>query len=216
MFLAVAILIIIAANLLGGVYQFLTNTEIPPVVDVADEASIPTWYNSLLLALAGGLAALVARVERRRSGSHLWHWRGLALAMFFTSMDEVVQGHERIDDVVPQRLIEPFGAWITVHPWVIFALPAVLLLGALYIPFLRALPSRARWLFLLAGTTYVAGALGAESLHGAINVYHGGGVFTSLATLLEESLEMAGVVIFIYALCDHLSRIGPHASLELR
>ncbi|MGH7549283.1 MAG: hypothetical protein ACREMD_13985 [Gemmatimonadota bacterium] len=205
--LVIGILALAAANVLAGFYQVFTGADVPTLIDVSEECNIPTWYNSALLALAGGLAALVGRADRGREGARPKYWWGMALAMFLVSMDEVAAVHERIDALVPPRLVEPFGEWITVHPWVIFGLPAVLLLGALYVPFLRALPDRTRRFFLLAAAAYVGGAIGAESLHGAINVYYGGGVFTSLAILLEESLEMTGVVIFIYGLLDHLRRI---------
>lgn len=213
--LTAGILAIVVANVAAGLYQLVTKEQVPVLIDVAKESSIPTWYSSVLLALAGFLAALAGWAEKARGRGLVRYWQGLAMAMFYVSMDEVAQIHERIEDVMPAWLTDPFGEWITVHPWVVVGLPVALLFGVLYIPFLRALPARTRRWFLVAGMVFVAGALGGESLHGVVYVHVGGGVFTSLAILMEESLEMAGVVIFIYGLLDHLHRIEPGFAVDL-
>jgi hypothetical protein len=86
----------------------------------------------------------------------------------------------------------------------------VLIFVAAYLRFLRNLPARMRTLLLLAGGLYVGGALGFEILSGMHAVKHGqeNAVFAILVTI-EETLEMLGVAVFIYALlCQLESRVS--------
>ncbi len=202
--LLLGVALLVLANVLAGFVQFFTGRQVPALIDVAKEQNIPTWYNSMLLAFAGVLSAIVAKVETDAGGARLAHWWVLALMITYVSIDELAVIHERVEQFIPPSLTEPFGEWILVHPWVIVGLPLVVFLAIAYLPFLRDLPSPTRRWFVLAGVVYAGGALGGESLHGVINTYVGGGVGTSLAILLEEGLEMVGVVIFIHGLLSHL------------
>jgi hypothetical protein len=58
---------------------------------------------------------------------------------------------------------------------------------------------------VIAGTIYVVGAIGVEMLTGLYFESHGGGNpgYVALQTV-EETLEMSGIVIFIFALADYL------------
>jgi len=204
-FLLAGVALVVVANVVGGFVQLLTGRQVPVMVDVAREGNLPTWYNSVLLLLAGALVALVGMVEKAARGPHLLHWWGLALAMTLFSIDEMLTFHELGDELVPDWMTNPLGAWIHVHPWVLFGLLFVVLFAITYLPFLRDLPARTRRWIVGAGLVYVLGAVGGESLHGIINTYYGGGVLTSLANLLEETLEMVGIVIFIHGLLSHLT-----------
>lgn len=214
-FLLVGILLIVVANVVAGFVQLFTGRQVPVMLDVAREANLPTWYTSVLTILAGALTALVGKVEKARGGPHLLHWWGLTLTMTWISIDEMLTFHELGDELVPSWMIEPFGAWIHVHPWVIIGLPLVVLFAIVYLPFLRSVPARTRKWMVAGGAVYVTGALGGESLHGMINTYHGGGVLTSLVVLFEESIEMVGIVMFIHGLLSHLTGRNGTFSLHL-
>ena len=71
----------------------------------------------------------------------------------------------------------------------------------LYLPFVRALPSRIRFLFVLAAVIYVGGALGVER---ATDWYDVNNQLDTLEyniwAMVEEAMEMAGVIVFIHAL----------------
>jgi hypothetical protein len=59
---------------------------------------------------------------------------------------------------------------------------------------------------------YVVGALGMETVSGWYASVHGSETFGySLFAAAEETLEMAGAVLFIYAMLDHLKRDEPPA-----
>ena len=60
-------------------------------------------------------------------------------------------------------------------------------------------------MFPTAGAIYLSGAIGMEMLSGAYCSLHGQNNMTySLYVLLEEFLEMAGIVTFISALLGYL------------
>lgn len=100
---------------------------------------------------------------------------------------------------------ERSAAQIQVVPGRVFSL-LVLLLAVTYWRFLLHLPFRSRMLFLTSAVVYVGGALGMEMVGGWYAQNYGSGnlSYVAIATL-EETLEMLGVVIFIYALLRYLA-----------
>jgi hypothetical protein len=93
------------------------------------------------------------------------------------------------------------------YAWIIPAGICVALFVLGYLRFLAKLPAKTRRLFLLAGAIFVGGALGIEAVSGKHASLHGEQNLTyHLIIAVEELFEMAGVVVFIYALLDHISR----------
>lgn len=83
------------------------------------------------------------------------------------------------------------------------ALTAVV--GVSCLGLLRRLPARTRSLFLVSGAIYVAGALGCEMIGGLVEQRFGRrGPEFALEVLVEESLEMGGSILFIYAVAAYL------------
>ena len=85
-------------------------------------------------------------------------------------------------------------------------LVAAVVLGLVFFGFLRRLPARTRFAFLLRGALYLGGAVGIDTLgvrwvmaHTEQNL-----TFVFIATV-EEICEMAGVILFIYALLRYLA-----------
>jgi hypothetical protein len=85
---------------------------------------------------------------------------------------------------------------------------AVAFLGIAYLRFLSALPDRTRRFFLLSGIVYVAGAIGFELPEGMYRTAVGANVTVAYGflTVFEETFEMIGIVVFIYALMDFIER----------
>ena len=93
----------------------------------------------------------------------------------------------------------------------------VLVVATAYLPFLRALPVRTRWLFILSGAIYVGGAVGVEW---ATIWYEDNDQLDTLAynlwNAVEEFMEMAGVILFIYTLLRHIAEHSKTTSLSIR
>ena len=86
-----------------------------------------------------------------------------------------------------------------------------------YLPFLWALPARTRWLFILSGAIYIGGAVGVEW---ATIWYEENDQLNTLAynlwNAVEESMEMTGVILFIYALLGHIAANPKTTFLKVR
>jgi hypothetical protein len=171
------------------------------------EANIPTWFSSSLLLLCSGLCAVIALLKRDSGDRWRRHWAALAPIIAYLSMDEAASIHENlIWNWRPLRDLSP----VLYYPWVVAGIAFVGLFLLAYARFYCHLPRRTQALFLLAGATYVGGALGLEMVGSAYIGTFGRGGMMRVILLFEESLEMLGIAIFAYALIAYLGDcIGP-------
>lgn len=172
------------------------------------EYNVPTFFSaSLLLAAAVllGLTALLSKKEER-GGSWWRYWGTLSLLFLCVAIDESIVFHERAIEPLRSAL---GASGVFYHAWVILALPVLLVLGGVYARFLWALPRRTALLMGAAGLLYVGGAVGMEMVGGWLA--EAGGEQQAAyrwATTIEETMEMVGAVVFIYALLDYLRARG--------
>lgn len=136
-----------------------------------------------------------------------------------------MQVHETIGFLLART-----GNWLTQHVseyfsyllatpvyfWVPVGIVAVVVVALCYTKFLLALPRRSLMLFVLSGAVYISGSVGVE-IAGALHVIRRGRsqdlVYVALYTI-EETLEMAGIALFLFALLKYAeSEIG---SIRLR
>lgn len=201
---------LVAASSAGQLIVHLTGHDnvfgFVPRFSLVEEANVPTWYSSVALLACAALLAIVARTEREAGNRFVLHWNVLALLFLGLSVDEAAALHE--------MLIEPLRGALGVgglfyFAWVVPALAALAVLGLAYLRFLVHLPPQTRRLFLAAAATFVGGAVGAEMAGGAwveSRGFHNAG--SALLWTVEESLELVGIVVFIYALLRHLELRG--------
>lgn len=162
--------------------------------DLDEEESFGTWFSTLLLLAAGQLTLLHSRAVAHQLRGQYHYWRWLAIGFHLLSIDELVGFHEFINTVVKET-----------H-WTSYGLAVTLVVGAAYVPFLWTLPWRIRWLFIASGFIYIGGAVGVE--WGTI-YYEETDQLNTLAynlwNALEEAMEMAGIILFIYTLLGHMA-----------
>lgn len=171
------------------------------------ERNVPTLFSFVLFVISAALLAAVAARPAPHSRLYRAHWIVLAALFVLMAFDEAASVHEALIPSIRERLgaTGPFYfAWV-VPGWIFVCVVLVA-----YLPFLRSLPKRGAQLLLLAGGVFVAGALGMEMLGGmtAERTGHDSRVFHLLATV-EETLEMVGLAIFVYALLRLLLSRGP-------
>lgn len=172
------------------------------LLSVNAEATIPTWYATILLFISSVLLALIALAKRRNKEPYAAYWMGLVIIFLYLSMDEGAVIHE-IFSTPLQEALNTTG-YLT-FAWLIVFVPLVILFALIYLRFLFHLPSPTRNLFILAGTLFVGGAVAVEAIS-ANRWYLDGGVsfpYLAIATV-EEFGEMLGVVVFIYALLSYM------------
>jgi len=172
------------------------------------EQTIPAWYSSLLLFVAALLLGVIASRERAGAGGSSSGWVVLAATFLILSLDESVAIHETI-----RPTLEKVG----VHTqWMFFGAGFVALLAVYLVPWLRSLERRTRKLFLLSAVLFVGGALGVETASGFVARSAGLESIQYISiSALEETLEMLGSCLFIYALLDYLRSGGSGIRVQL-
>jgi hypothetical protein len=209
------LLALIGLLLLGNIVSWsillLTDYDyaggLVPMFNFDRENGIPAFYSAATL-LAGAVLALVIGGCHRRAGERWVAWSVLGCLFIFLSMDELFMIHERL--MSPTRaLLDARGVFRLA--WVIPYGAAVIVIGALFLPFLLRLPRRTMFLLVIAGAVFVGGAIGMEMIGGphmeAYGMNNAGYAFIST---VEELMEKVGVAIFLYALLDYLTRqFGP-------
>lgn len=173
------------------------------VFDLGMERSIPTWFASAQLLLCAILLALIAQIKQVMQGSYRLHWILLSAVFVVLSIDEAVAFHER--SIKPLRSALNTSGFLH-FAWVIPAAFFVLAMLLLYRKFLLHLPAETRFLILMAGSTYIMGAMGMEMLGAPFwKAASRNDLVKDLFIVAEETLELVGIEIFIYALLRYLS-----------
>jgi hypothetical protein len=203
---AVAYLLVLLS--IGGQFvKFMLGTAfLPGLVSlfyVDMEHNIPTYFSVLLLLCAALLLAAIARLNGKQRNPHVSNWVILSLGFLLMAFDEAFQFHERLNLPVG-TLLGSGSLGIFYFAWVIRGIALVFVLGIYFSRFWLQLPATTRFSFWMAATFYIGGAIGVEligsrhaELHGYVN-----GMYSMIVTL-EEGLEMAGLIVFIWALLDY-------------
>lgn len=168
------------------------------------ERNIPTAFSTFLLLAAALLLAFITTLERSRPGSMVLHWSVLSGGFAFMAIDEAWSFHEKL--TAPMRaMLGNDHLGIYYYAWVVPAIALLLALGLFFLRFLLRLPPRTRLSFLLAGAIYVGGAVGIELIEGRFDELHGDrNLISGITGSIQETLEMTGVIVFIWALLVYL------------
>ena len=182
---------------------------------VSREQSVGTLY-SLTMWIAGALLAWAIAHAHRRGGEASWrHWAALSFLFVLLAIDEQGNLHEQSTEYIRSALNVTGGPlWYT---WVVPALAFIAAIAIAFLRFVRHLPRFTRHRMLLASLLFLAGAIGLEMLGGWYSSMHGerNPVWVALATL-EETLEMVGLTVFVYALLTYIPVGLPDAAWRLQ
>lgn len=180
-------------------------------IELDSEENVPTYTAMGLLFLCGA-TLWVTGLSARKGG-----WRAaipwLFLGVFFIALglDEGLGFHEHLSGGIESVY---HGRGALGYSWVLAGMALVIAVGLLYARFFFRLPRRTQWLFLAAAAAFLGGALGVEMM-GAWQLAHTKQYDANylMLTVLEETMELAGTLIFLYACLDYLRR---HAGLPVR
>lgn len=178
------------------------------------EQTIPTYFSSVILLVSGLLLTIIAAMKKKERDGSFFHWLILAVIFWYMSMDETVSLHEFL--IKPLReLFQATGVFY--FAWVIVAIPLLAVVAISYWGFLARLPAPFKREILLAALFFVASALGLEMVGGWYFERFGGEQLPyAILTTLEETFEMAGIVLFIHALLGYLEATFPEIRLRFR
>ncbi len=172
------------------------------------EANIPTTFSVLLLFTVFLVLLIKAWKIRTEKKPFFFQWALLAAGFLYICIDEGAAIHEMLVPILGQFVgIGPLG--IFTFNWVLPAIIILPILGFIFRKFLLQLPRPILVLFIISGALYIAGSVGMEMIGGIIaQLYKTKSVHYFLEYTVEESLEMVGVILFLYALLVHLSKDG--------
>jgi len=176
--------------------------ELERAFDMDQEGTVPTAWNSLLLAIAAGILVLAAML--RPVGAHPGR-RSMYVAagvVSYLAIDEAAELHE-LATVPADALLDRFDVqWLT-YTWLLFGGIVAIALATVAIRWGRALPSVVRRRAGLALVAYLAGALVTEAINGWVYERRDGSQLRQYVYMsgvaVEETLEMIGCVIAISA-----------------
>jgi hypothetical protein len=170
--------------------------------DLYQENNIPTFFSSTILLFSSCLIAIIWVFKRNQGDSFARYWAVLAVIFLYLSMDEASSIHEWLS-LPTMRVIPATG--LLCYSWVIPATILLVVFEGCYLKFLFHLTPKTRWLLIVAGVVYVAGTIGMELLGGRHHELYGiDNMSYGFLVMLEESLEMIGIVVFVYALLDYM------------
>ena len=172
------------------------------VLSLDKEGNIPTFYSFLALLFSSLLLGVIAYGKNLDSSPYKQHWKILSFIFLYLSLDEGGQLHEKL--IPPLRnLLDATG--FLFYTWVLPIGFLVVIFLLSYTKFLFHLPVSTKKLFVAATALYLAGAIGVELVGGYIFSTKGiHPLFYGIATTIEESLEMLGIVVFIHALMSYI------------
>ncbi len=177
-----------------------------------NEYVLQSYFSGLLLLTAGFLLCIIAAYKKKVRASFVLQWTLLGIIFLYMAVDEVIQIHEHWQ--VPLSNLITSKGYFSID-WVRSAVILVAIFGLLYIRFFFKLPRKSMLLFGLSGTVYLMGVLGLEMLAGEyVSTYHQWGYDYGMLVAREETLEMIGISLFIFALLDYIRQQLPEAPAD--
>jgi hypothetical protein len=182
------------------------------------EQNIPTFFSTGLLIFSTIILFLIASIEKRQVTYQAPYWRILWLGFSLMSIDEFASLHELL--VSPASKFLKFlgnkNLGIFYFAWIIPAIILVVFLTVFFRDFLFSLPPKTKNTFLLSAIIYLSGCIGVEMIEGWYSEKYGIELFKkygsklydipySLMTIVEESMEMVGIIIFIWGLITYMN-----------
>ena len=95
--------------------------------NVDGENSVPSWYSSTQLFVCAGVLFTIAGLECRTKRPYARSWSGLAVVFLLLSIDETIQVHELVSDVLEETFNLSgffYFAWVVQAALFVFVVPA--------------------------------------------------------------------------------------------
>jgi hypothetical protein len=202
---------IAAAGVRLKALQFPGRDDLIYLFNLDSEFNVPTTVSVIGLTSCAGLLAVVASAARTRAPRDARRFAVLAVVFLYLALDEGARLHERLNE--PMAALG-FDSGYLRFGWVVVLGLLVLAMIPIYLPTVWRLPPLIRGMFLVAAGLYVSGALLFEML--GADVYDPSAPLYVAITVVEETMELAGIGLFLVALRLLLERWTPVLEVELR
>lgn len=209
---SIAVLLIIASIIGIWLEHLFTQnnklvTDYTNFFDLGKEWNLPTLFSYSILLLASFLNFVIYKLTAFKNLGKKSYWLALSLIFLYLSFDEALELHEKLNHLRSILPEDPSGFFY--YTWVI-PYGILVIVGLFYfLPFLKNLPKATSLKFIIAGFVFVFGAVGFELLEGHIVETYGiHTMYDVIFYTTEESMEMLGVIYFIYALLEYICLIS--------
>lgn len=168
--------------------------------DLDDESSVSTWFSQALFLSIGLGAMLAAHLSVRTAIRRLWQLVGVLGLLL--SVDEVASLHEFVLQSLHNQFFRDASPTSTNNAWLLVT-PFILLAVAWFVWMaIRILPKRTTLLFATAICSFLVGAIFFDALASIVDRE----TFLNQGLLIavEETLELFGSVISVYAIADYI------------
>jgi hypothetical protein len=200
--------ILIGVNICGQILKYRYGVNVSwflPTYDLSLEQNIPTFYSVLLMLFISLLTGIVSFLNYKNQKHYTFKWIALSVGFLYMAYDEGFHVHEDLVGLIRPMLWEG-RLGIFYYAWVIPGIILVIFLFLFFFRFLRFLSGRYRTLFIASAVIYLSGVIGMELVGGYYDEIHGmQNLFYNMISALEESLEIFGLIFFIYALLEYIS-----------
>lgn len=206
--LSVVFLLLLFMNIFVIVFSNLTGhyhiLGLYPAFNFEKEYNIPTNFSTFNLLLSSVLLYLIYHVHKTNRLYDSKYWLLLSLIFLYLSLDESIAIHELLGTPI-KELLGITGSLFN-HAWVIPGIIICILLFAYFFKFYWGLLYRYKVMFGISAFLYFSGVIMIEAISGIFNTsgYHQPTLIYSLLMTIEESLEMIGIIFFIYSLLDYI------------
>ena len=206
--LALTICFLFAAHIVAmwakHVLGYPTVYGLVPLFDLGAEQNVPTFFSACLHLFSSMLLASIAIMKKHALDRYTKQWAILAAAFLYMAFDEAAGLHELMGRPM-QELLGGRATGVLFYAWVVPGIVITVLFAAWFLKFFLHLPPKTRWLVFTSAALFIGGAIGVELFEGRHVALHGPENLTyALYVLVEETLEMAGIALFIYALLRYI------------
>ncbi len=203
------------ANLAGYTLKYLFSEPLVKnftLINLDLEKNIPTYFSSLILMSSGLLLAWIAVYKYQFKKPFFIHWAVFSLILIFMSIDESACMHELC--IRPLRSLFDLSGFFY-FAWVIPGIFFVVVFMFFFAKLILSLPVKTKQIFIAAGAIYIMGVIGMEMIDGHhASIYGRDNFIYGILTSIEETLEMIGVILFLYGLMDYLRILGATVNID--
>lgn len=202
------LIIIILLGLIAGLvsfeqgYQLQNNRILYRFVELFNlnlEANVPAWYSAFLMIVIAGLSFFIFKLKALPEKKY---FLGMSILFLMMSVDEISSIHEIMNN--PVRNLLNLGS-VFYWAWIVPGLIFLIIFGLTFRQFFKLIGKRFSKLFVSSGVIYIMGVIGFEMLGGWLYSNKlGNSYYYIFEVVVEESLEMVGLWLFIYALIEYL------------
>ena len=184
------------------------------LVGTSREGNISSFFSAVLLLMSACLLGMIYLFKKQDKDTFATQWLVLTLGFFLMSFDEAVSIHELM--VTPMRKLLALQVYgVLYYAWVVPALVLVAGLALYFYRFMLHLPTQTCGMFVFSALLFLGGCIGFEMLGGWHVEQFGLKNLTYIAVVtLEESFEMAGIILFIHSLMLYMKKQNMRFNLQ--